>query len=334
MNIDARRARKIFHTGNGVVALAASACLLGALGLGFGTTPALGPALLPGYGAWASAAGARLPQSATLTVAGLTRPVRVSFSPQGVPSISAQSQDDAYLALGYVQAEFRLAEMDRARRVAEGRLAQLTGPQGVASDEFELRLGLLRTAQQEWAQLPKSSPAAGVLVAYSRGVNDYLAQLRASGQWPAVFSLAGVYPRNWTPVDSLAVQGDLTQELDFTTTPLDYAVLEHSLGAARTMSWLPVLPVNAQNPYDPGPYLRLPLAPIAPAQTAAAVRSAAGRWGRCTCAGGREHAGHGGCGGWGRCADGRERAGHLGWVASFPVRKSARQVARDLCRTG
>jgi penicillin G amidase len=266
MLIDARRARTIFRAGNGLVAVAVSACLLGALGAGFGTIPALGRALLPGHGAWASAAGARLPQPATLTVAGLAKPVQVSFSPQGVPSISAQSQDDAYLALGYVQAEYRLAEMDRARRIAEGQLSQLIGAQGVPSDEFELRLGLLRTAQQEWAQLPKSSPAARVLVAYSRGVNDYLAQLRASGQWPAVFSLDGVYPRNWTPVDSLAVQGDLTQELDFTTTPLDYAVLERSLGAARTMSWFPVLPLNAQNPYDPGPYRKLPLVPIAPGQ--------------------------------------------------------------------
>jgi penicillin G amidase len=276
MFIDARRARTIVRTGNGVAALAVSACLLGALGAGLGTIPALGRALLPGHGAWASAAGARLPQSVTLTVAGLTRPVQVSFSPQGVPSISAQSQDDAYLALGYVQAEYRLAEMDRARRVAEGQLAQLIGAQGIPSDEFELRLGLLRTAQQEWAQLPKSSPAARVLVAYSRGVNDDLAQLRASGQWPAVFSLDGVYPRNWTPVDSLAVQGELTQELDFTTTPLDYALLERSLGAARTMSWFPVLPPNGQNPYDPGPYRKLPLVPIAPGQTGVQPGPAAG----------------------------------------------------------
>ena len=68
-------------------------------------------------------------------------------------------------------------------------------------------------------------PGRPRLLAYSRGVNDYLAQVRASGQWPAEFSLAGVYPGSWAPVDSLVVQGDLTQELDFTTTPLDYALL-------------------------------------------------------------------------------------------------------------
>ena len=85
-------------------------------------------------------------------------------------------------------------------------------------------------------------------------MNDYLAQVRRDRQWPALFSLAGVYPGDWTPVDSLVIQGDLTQELDFTTTPLDYALLERSLGPARTMAWFPVLPPNQQHPYDPGPY--------------------------------------------------------------------------------
>jgi penicillin amidase len=151
--------------------------------------------------------------------------------------------------------------MDRERRLGAGRLAQLAGPAALASDQFELRLGLLRTAEQEWADMPRSSPAAQALIWYSRGVNDYLAQVRASHQWPALFSLARVYPANWTPVDSLVIQGVLTQELDFTTTPLDYALLERSLGASRTMSWFPVLPVNQQDPYDPGPYRNLGIAP-------------------------------------------------------------------------
>ena len=71
-----------------------------------------------------------------------------------------------------------------------------------------------------------------------------------------------MYPADWTPVDSLVVQGDLTEELDFTTTPLDYALLERSLGAKRTMAWFPVLPPNQQNPYDPGPYRNAGLVPL------------------------------------------------------------------------
>jgi penicillin amidase len=257
-----RRSRLVRRVIHAAVALCAAAAVLGLLASGFGPIPALGPALVPGHGAWTSAAGGKLPTSQTLTVSGLAQPVTVSFTSQGVASVRAATDNDAFLALGYVHAEFRLSEMDLERRLGEGRLAQLAGPSAVASDKFELRLGLLRTAQQEWADMPRSSPAAQALIAYSWGVNDYLAQSRASGQWPALFSLAGVYPANWTPVDSLVIQGDLTQELDFTTTPLDYALLERSLGAARTMQWFPILPPNQQSPYDPGPYRKLGIAPI------------------------------------------------------------------------
>ena len=250
-----------------LIPLLVSAVLLGVLAFGYGPVPPLGPALDPGRGVWTSASGAALPKSGALTLPGLAHPVQVSFTSHGVPSVRATSQHDLFLALGYLHATFRLAEMDLERRLGEGRLAQLAGPSAVSSDKFELRLGLLRTAQQEWAQMPRSSPAAQALLAYSRGVNDYLAQTRRDRRWPALFSLAGVYPATWTPVDSLVIQGDLTQELDFTTTPLDYALLDRTLGTARTMSWFPVLPPNQQHPYDPGPYRKAGLAPL-PGQAA------------------------------------------------------------------
>ncbi|MGH3303789.1 MAG: penicillin acylase family protein, partial [Streptosporangiaceae bacterium] len=90
-----------------------------------------------------------------------------------------------------------------------------------------------------------------------------LAQARASGRWPAELSLAGVYPPDWTPVDSLAVQGELTQELGFSTRSLDYLVLDQSLGAERTRQWLP-------------PSAAVPAAAAAPT-TAAAFPAGIGR---------------------------------------------------------
>jgi penicillin amidase len=270
-----RRGRLAGRAIHAVIALCASAALLALLAFGYGPVPALGRALDPGHGAWASAAGGLPVRSRTLALRGLANPVTVTFTSHGVPSVRAAGQDDAFLALGYLHASFRLAEMDAERRLGEGRVAQLAGPSGLASDKFELRLGLLRTAQAEWAAMPRSSPAAHALLAYSRGVNDYLAQARADGHWPAIFGLTGVYPRDWTPTDSLVVQGILTQQLDFTTTPLDYALLERSLGPAHTMAWFPVLPPHAvpQSPYDPGPYRYRGLAPIAPQASTAGVTS-------------------------------------------------------------
>jgi penicillin amidase len=237
------------------------------MGFGYGAIPALGPALDPGRGAWTSAAGGAPVSSQALDVPSLVGPVTVSYTKDGLASINAGNDHDLFLALGYVHAKFRLSEMDLERRVGEGQLAQLAGPSGVASDEFELRLGLLRTAQNEWARIdgsPGQAAARQALLAYAQGVNDDIAQVRASGDWPAIFTLTGAYPAPWTPVDSLVLQGELTQELDYTTEPLDYALLEHSLGVANTMNWFPVLPANAWTPYDTGPYVKEPLTPIAP----------------------------------------------------------------------
>ena len=259
-----RPGRPFWRAANIIAAACVSALLLGVLGFGYATIPALGPALDPGHGVWTSAAGGQPVRSETLQLPGLRQPVSVTFTEQGAASISAASTHDLFLALGYVHARFRLSEMDEERRLGEGRLAQLAGPTDLASDKFELELGLLRTAEQEWAQLPKASPPAQALTDYAEGVNDDIAQVHASGQWPAVFSLPGVYPGPWTPVDSLVIQGELSQELDFTTTPLDYALLERSLGPALTMAWFPIIAKNAQTPYDPGPYPRPALIPLAP----------------------------------------------------------------------
>ena len=93
-----------------------------------------------------------------LSLPGLDHPVQVSFTSHGVPSVRAASQHDVFLALGYLQARFRLAQMDLERRLGEGRLAQLAGPAAVSSDRFELRLGLVRTAEREWARCPGPAP--------------------------------------------------------------------------------------------------------------------------------------------------------------------------------
>src|ERR1700728_2932615 len=243
-----------------VGAVVGSALLLGILGFGYGTIPALGPALDPGRGAWTSAYGGTPVSSQTLSVPGLIKPATISFTKEGLASISAGDDHDLFLALGYLHAKDRLSEMDLERRLGEGQLAQLGGPSDLASDEFELRLRLLRTAQNEWAQTTGAPRQA--LLAYTQGVNDDIAQVRADGDWPAVFTLAGAYPKPWTPIDSLVIQGVLTQELDYNTAPLDSAILQRSLGAANTTDWFPVVPANTWTPYDTGPYLKEPLTPV------------------------------------------------------------------------
>ncbi|MGI9008501.1 MAG: penicillin acylase family protein [Streptosporangiaceae bacterium] len=256
------------RTANIAAAACASAALLVLCGVGYAGLPGLGRTLVPGHGAWAAASSAGRPRSEPLTLPGLAHPALVYFTAAGVPSIEASDLPDAMLALGYLHARFRLAQMDVQRRLAEGTLSALLGPRALGSDAFELKLGLIRTAQREWAAMRGNSTAATMLTGYAAGVNDYLSQLRASGQWPEEFTLTGVYPAPWTPVDSLAVQGLLSQSLGCSASPLDYAVLVRSLGLARTMAWFPVLPASSGQPFDAGPYR--PAGAATKAQTAAA----------------------------------------------------------------
>src|SRR5208283_4789715 len=60
-----------------------------------------------------------------LHLAGLSAPVTVRRDAHGVPHIEAASQDDLFVAQGYVTAQDRLWQMDLYRRNANGELAEL-----------------------------------------------------------------------------------------------------------------------------------------------------------------------------------------------------------------
>src|ERR1700722_4296090 len=141
MTLQRRRSRIAWRVLRVAIPLLACATLLGVLAAGYATVPALGPALDPGRGVWTSASGGELPHSQALRLPGLAHPVGVSFTSHGVPSVRAASQHDVFLALGYLQARFRLSQMDLERRLGEGRLAQLAGPSAVGPGRFRARPG-------------------------------------------------------------------------------------------------------------------------------------------------------------------------------------------------
>jgi penicillin G amidase len=253
--------KRAARVANLVAALVASGAVLYASFIGAGPLPALGPAFNPSTGAWTMAAEAASVGTQTLKIPGLQQPVRVTLEKDGTAHIVATSDPDLFLAVGYVHARFRLFQMDLMRRQGEGRLSQVVGKAALDSDRFELQLGLLRTAEKEWAQADEVSRVA--LTAYARGVNDRIEEIKSSRQLPVMFTLLGYEPQPWTPIDTLIVKGDMTQTLNFNDTPLVMELLVKSLGPDLTSSWFPVLPPNEQSPYDPGPYPTQPaVAPI------------------------------------------------------------------------
>ncbi|MBX6754741.1 MAG: penicillin acylase family protein [Thermorudis peleae] len=222
------------------------------LALPLGPLPALGPTFNPVTGVFA---GIDRDPASTLTVPGVQQPVIINEDAYGVPHIFAQTDHDLFFAEGYITARHRLTELDLIRRQAEGRLAEIVGPAALPSDERERVLGLARTAQAAAARLPQVDPeAAAELDAYAAGINAWIDEAIRTHALPPFFRLLGYTPEHWQVADSLAIQGIMTQELAFSTAPIDRANLADALGQDAAATLFPQLPQNPQLPYAPGPY--------------------------------------------------------------------------------
>lgn len=170
-----------------------------------------------------------LPQmDGALHVAGLSAPVTIRRDAHGVPHIDAATQDDLFLAQGYVTAQDRLWQMDMFRRHADGNLAEILGPTLIRHDQIQRTLEIGRSAQRLYASLPADDRHR--LDVYARGVNDFIAQAEAAGNLPAEFKLLHYRPQPWTGVDSVSVGLMEVQELDtHAATKLDRWLIEQKL---------------------------------------------------------------------------------------------------------
>jgi penicillin amidase len=139
----------------------------------------------------------------TITLSGLEGEVIIRRDAHGVPHIEAESEDDLFMAQGYVTAQDRLFQMELSRRVASGRLSEVVGSATLDRDRFFRTIGLRRAAKASWQSY--SPETRGVMEAYARGVNAYIRQARQAGTLPVEFRLMGFEPERWTPIDSLTI---------------------------------------------------------------------------------------------------------------------------------
>jgi penicillin amidase len=154
-------------------------------------------ATLGGLGWWLS--GSQPRNEGNLRLPGLRATVTVARDDAGVPRIIAESDHDAYFALGFVHAQDRLWQMEIQRRLGAGRLAEILGAPASATDTFMRTLGLYRLAERDFEGL--SPDVKSGLEAYSAGVNAYINA--HSGPLPPEFVLLRHRPEPWTPADSV-----------------------------------------------------------------------------------------------------------------------------------
>ncbi len=144
-------------------------------------------------------------------IEGLDGPVHIVRDDTGIPHIVATTLKDAILAEGYVHAADRLPQMELARRLANGQVAELMAgmsPSTVLGDITNRVYGFARVGEQIGEELEEGDPAKMALDAYAAGVNAYLAELRAGTvklASPFDLFLPTETFADWEPKDSGAI---------------------------------------------------------------------------------------------------------------------------------
>lgn len=138
------------------------------------------------------------PVSGVQPLKGLAQNVSVRRNSQGMPLIESSTFHDALFTLGYVHASDRINQMVTLRLLAQGRLAEMSGPDVLDVDRFMRAVNLKKSASELYnASSPRLKRFFEV---YARGVNAYLFRYR--DKLPADLAQTGYKPEYWKPEDS------------------------------------------------------------------------------------------------------------------------------------
>ena len=219
-------------------------------GLPFPSVPAMCAALL--LSALGSLSGCQLlefgtakkalPESGVLRVQGIAQSSHIAKNAAGMPLLEAANFHDLLFTLGYSHASDRLSQMLQLRLLAQGRLAELHGPEMLNVDRLMRSINLQTEAQNLYKNAPKNLQS--YLEIYARGINAYLYQMRDN--LPPDLAQANYKSDYWKAEDSALLfslfsfsqSGNLSEEV------LALALAQHL--DSKYLPWL--LPIYPDEP--------------------------------------------------------------------------------------
>lgn len=131
----------------------------------------------------------------TFDAPGLRAPVEVLRDEWGIAHIYARNRHDLFFAQGYVQAQDRLWQMDMWRRINEGRLSEILGPDALRHDRLARLIAFRGSWDEEFARYHPDG--AMIFQAFADGVNAYIAEI--GDNLPVEYKVTGLRPLPWTP---------------------------------------------------------------------------------------------------------------------------------------
>ncbi len=149
----------------------------------------------------------------SLSLHGLSAPVKVTRDHHGIPAIEAANLEDLFFAQGFVTAQDRLWQMDIMRRFAAGELSEILGADTLKVDR-EQRILSLRAAARKSLALATSRDRA-YFDAYARGVNAFIETHQNS--LPIEFRILKYRPKPWQSEDSIVIANQMVKDLNYDT---------------------------------------------------------------------------------------------------------------------
>lgn len=135
--------------------------------------------------------------------------VQVLVDPMGIPHIYASSDEDAFVASGYMMARMRLFQLEMVRRKAWGRQAELLGDKAVRDDIASRTMGFGQYGAASRKLIEQDYPTYGRLIAaFVRGINLRIDEVkRGAAPLPAEYGPTGVNrpPESFTDDDPYAI---------------------------------------------------------------------------------------------------------------------------------
>lgn len=189
---------KVFKT---VSALLLTVIWTVALSLPMGKLPPLGNFFSPGMGFWANAEHQTTAQNNFKPYHrdSVLAQTTIIFDNRLVPHIKAGNDYALYYAQGYVQAYYRLWQMDIQSRAAAGRLSEIIGKATLDFDRHQRRKGMVWAAEKSLQTMEADNRTATMLQAYTNGVNAFIHSLD-NKHLPLEYKLMNFRPEDWTPL--------------------------------------------------------------------------------------------------------------------------------------
>ena len=146
--------------------------------------------------------GRRLPTSSgELSVQGIQRTVAIRRDRHGVPYIQAETDDDAWYALGFCQGQDRSFNLEMLLRASRGTLCELVGPGAMATDRLSRQLGFTRLAPKQFEVFHPSVRRR--FKAFARGINDGVS--RGRRRKAHEFTLLRAEPSSFEAIDLVGI---------------------------------------------------------------------------------------------------------------------------------